>query len=131
MKSSKIYIAGHTGMVGSAIHRSLLAQGYDDCYWPFLPVKLISRNQDQVISFLKGKSLNMYISLQPRLEGSWRITIIVQRFCMTNLMIEANIIHGFLFNQGQEIAFSGLVLHISQISATTTEGRKHDLPGLA
>ncbi|HQW27106.1 MAG TPA: NAD-dependent epimerase/dehydratase family protein, partial [Saprospiraceae bacterium] len=51
-KSSKIYIAGHTGMVGSAIYRKLTAKGYTNIIGRS-SAELDLRFQDQVITFFE------------------------------------------------------------------------------
>ena len=80
-KDSKIYVAGHKGMVGSAIVRELQRQGYTN---------IITRShkeldlicQDAVNVFLQKKSRNMFSSLLPKLVVSLQIKIIWRILCM-------------------------------------------------
>jgi GDP-L-fucose synthase len=54
-KDSKIYIAGHRGMVGSAIHRRLKKEGYENFVFRTSD-ELDLRNQQAVADFFcKGK----------------------------------------------------------------------------
>ena len=55
---SRIYIAGHTGMVGSSCMRLLSNKGFKNLI-VIQSKELDLRNQDQVKKFLKVKSLNM------------------------------------------------------------------------
>ena len=60
-KHDKIYIAGHRGMVGSAIHRKLVAEGYDNLIFR-TSSELDLRNQKQVEDFLEGKTRVCFFS---------------------------------------------------------------------
>ena len=53
-KNSKIYIAGHRGMVGSAIWRLLLSEGYSNLIG-ISSAELDLRNQQAVVDFFKKK----------------------------------------------------------------------------
>ena len=58
-KNSKIYIAGHNGMVGSAILRLLRFEGFSNIVIASSS-ELDLRNQNQVKEFLKRKNLIMF-----------------------------------------------------------------------
>lgn len=58
-KSSKIYIAGHRGMVGSAIHRKLISEGYTNIITR-TSKELDLRNQTLVDAFSRQNNQSMY-----------------------------------------------------------------------
>lgn len=64
-KDSKIYVAGHRGMVGSAIIRELRRQGYNNIITRTHSELNLCRQED-VERFLPRKSQNMCSSRQPR-----------------------------------------------------------------
>lgn len=64
-KNAKIYVAGHRGMVGSAIVRELQRQGYTNIITRTHSELDLCR-QDAVERFLLRKSLSMYFWLLPR-----------------------------------------------------------------
>tara|TARA_B100000902_G_scaffold399465_1_gene470446 strand:- start:1598 stop:1801 length:204 start_codon:yes stop_codon:yes gene_type:complete len=63
--NSKIFIAGHKGLVGSAILRKLKQKGYNNLI-VVSKKKLDLRDQTKVTKFLKKKNLNSYLLLQLR-----------------------------------------------------------------
>ena len=72
-KNAKIYIAGHNGLVGSAIYRKLAAEGYTNMLTcPRSQLDLT--NQQQVADFLKRKDLNTF-SWRPQRWAVYRPTI--------------------------------------------------------
>jgi len=72
-KNSKIYIAGHNGMVGSAIKRNLESKGYNNIVSrSFSELNLL--DERQVVGFLPKRSRNMWYSLQPKSEALWQTT---------------------------------------------------------
>lgn len=58
-KSSKIFVAGHRGMVGSAIVRKLQSEGYSNLFLK-TSAELDLRNQQEVDFFLVMSNLNMF-----------------------------------------------------------------------
>ena len=81
-RNSKIYVAGHRGMVGSAIVRELQRQGY---------VNIITRThkeldltrQEAVEFFLLKKNLNMFSWQQQKWEALWLTKAHWQILCTT------------------------------------------------
>ena len=70
--NSKIFVAGHKGLVGSAIVRKLKDKGYKN----ILTVKksmLDLTNQYKVEKFLKRKNPPLFLLQLPKLEASWQI----------------------------------------------------------
>ncbi|MEY4768406.1 MAG: hypothetical protein RL637_1045 [Pseudomonadota bacterium] len=88
----KIYIAGHKGMVGSAIMRLLSTQGYKH---------LITRshqeldltNQIAVHEFMQQQRPDIVILAAAKVGGIWANQQYPAEFIYQNLMIEANVIH--------------------------------------
>ena len=90
--SDKIYVAGHRGMVGSAIIRKLTAAGYDNLVTRNSR-ELDLRNQDAVADFFETEKPDHVFLAAAKVGGivannTWRAD-----FLYDNLMIESNIIH--------------------------------------
>ena len=64
-RNSKIFIAGHKGLVGSAIYRKLKSKGYSNLLIADR-TKLDLTNQIKVIKFLKKKNLILFLLLPLR-----------------------------------------------------------------
>jgi len=91
-KDSKIYIAGHTGMVGSAIVRKLEKEGYSNLvHRTSKELDLI--NQQAVSSFFEEEK-PLYVFLAAAKVGGIEANIIYRaQFLYENLMIQNNVIH--------------------------------------
>jgi len=91
-KSAKIYIAGHRGMVGSAIVRHLKSQGYNN-----LIVKTSSeldlRNQQDVHQFFENEQPEYVFLAAAKVGGIQANNNYRADFLYDNLMIEVNVIH--------------------------------------
>lgn len=91
-KDSKIYIAGHNGMVGSAISRSLAAKGYtNQVYSPFPPFDLT--NQGIVGEFFEKEKPEYVFLAAAKVGGIMSNNTYRAQFLYENLMIQNNIIH--------------------------------------
>lgn len=91
-KDAKIYIAGHNGMVGSALVRKLQAEGFTNLILK-TSEELDLTNQQQVISFFK-KELPEYVFLAAaKVGGIVANNTFRAQFIYENLMIESNVIH--------------------------------------
>ncbi len=91
-KSSKIYIAGHTGLVGSAIRRLLVKEGYNNLIFK-TSEELDLRNQKETEEFFKKERPEYVFNAAARVGG-----IIANRekkaeFIYDNIQIQTNIIH--------------------------------------
>ena len=92
-KNSKIFIAGHRGMVGSAIKRKLLEKGYK---------KLILKNrkslnlinQNQTFKFLKKVKPDFVVLAAAKVGGIIANSNHKDKFLYENLQIQNNVIHG-------------------------------------
>ena len=80
-KNSKIYIAGHNGMVGSAIARNLTSLGYTNhVYTPYPPFDLT--NQQVVADFFTREKPEYVFLAAAKLEVSCPIITTGPNFCM-------------------------------------------------
>jgi len=91
-KKSKIYIAGHNGMVGSAIVRNLKSNGYHNLiYTPYPQFDLI--NQKTVENFFRNERPEYVIDAAAKVGGINANNTLRAQFIYENLMIQNNIIH--------------------------------------
>jgi GDP-L-fucose synthase len=105
---NKIYIAGHNGMVGSAIVRQLQTKLNNTA-------QLITRthqeldltNQQQVDNFIAGERPNQIYLAAAKVGGIHANNIYPADFIYQNLMIQANIIHAAHKNNIQKLIFLG------------------------
>lgn len=92
-KSSKIYIAGHRGMVGSAIARALEAKGYHN--WIGKTSKELDlRNQQAVIEFFQAEKPEIVIDAAAKVGGIMANNNYPYQFLMENMLIQNNLIDG-------------------------------------
>lgn len=91
-KDSKIYIAGHRGMVGSAIIRRLNELGYNNIIHRELN-ELDLRRQEQVERFFEEEKPEYVFLAAAKVGGIHANNTYPAEFIYDNLMIEANIIH--------------------------------------
>ena len=104
--SAKIYIAGHRGMVGSAIHRLLLEQGYENIITR-TSAELDLRNQAAVNAFFAAEQPEYVFLAAAKVGGIVANNTYRADFVYENLMMEANIIHAAYVNQVQKLLFLG------------------------
>ncbi|MGA2823967.1 MAG: GDP-L-fucose synthase, partial [Bacteroidales bacterium] len=91
-KSSKIYIAGHTGLVGSAIHRQLIAAGYTNIIARDLE-ELDLTSQAAPEQFFAKEKPEYVIDAAAKVGGIMANNTYRAQFIYENLMIQNNIIH--------------------------------------
>jgi len=91
-KNAKIYIAGHKGMVGSAIHRKLVDDGYDNIITRTLE-ELDLTNQQAVIEFFKTEKPEYVILAAAKVGGIVANNTYRADFIYENIQIQNNIIH--------------------------------------
>lgn len=105
-KNAKIYVAGHNGMVGSAIIRSLQNQGFTNLiYRNFSELDL--RNQANVEKFFQEEKPEYVFLAAAKVGGIHANNIYPAEFIYDNLMIEANIIHSSYKNGVKKLLFLG------------------------
>ena len=105
-KSAKIYIAGHRGMVGSAIERKLRAEGYRNII-ARTSSELDLRNQQAVNTFFELEKPDYVILAAAKVGGIHANNIYRAEFIYDNLMMEANIIHTAYLNKVKKLLFLG------------------------
>ena len=104
--SSKIYIAGHTGMVGSAIVESLKNKGYTNLLLK-LRKELDLLNQRDVFEFLKKEKPDYIIIAAAKVGGIIANNTYRAEFIHENLVITTNIIHGAYLAKVYNLLFLG------------------------
>ena len=105
-KNAKIYIAGHRGMVGSAIVRELQAQGYNNILTR-TSAEVDLRNQSQVNDFFEAEKPNYVVLAAAKVGGIQANNIYRADFIYDNLMIEANVIHASHEHKVDKLLFLG------------------------
>jgi GDP-L-fucose synthase len=105
-KSSKIYIPGHNGMVGSAIIRKLKSQGYLNLITKNSS-ELDLRNQAQVNKFFEIEKPEFVYLAAAKVGGIIANNMFRADFIYDNLMIEANVIHAAFLNKVEKLLFLG------------------------
>ena len=91
-KNAKIYIAGHRGMVGSAIVRKLQAKGYSNILTR-THRKLDLLDKAAVNTFMQQEKPDYLFLAAAKVGGIQANSVYRADFIYQNLMIEANLIH--------------------------------------
>ncbi|HEX7357078.1 MAG TPA: GDP-L-fucose synthase [Ignavibacteriaceae bacterium] len=102
----KIYLAGHNGMVGSAIFRELNTLGYKNIIHKELS-ELDLRNQSSVEKFFNEQKPEVVIIAAAKVGGILANNTYRAEFLYDNLMIEANLIHASFLNKVEKVVFLG------------------------
>ena len=105
-RTAKIYVAGHRGMVGSAIVRKLGMEGY---------ANIITRTheeldlirQDQVETFFKNEKPDYVFLAAAKVGGIWGNNIYPAQFIYENIAIQTNIIHASYLYNAKKLLFLG------------------------
>jgi len=106
LSNKKIYVAGHLGMVGSAIIKQLEKEGFNNIiYKSKKELNLI--NQAQVHSFLEEEKPDYVIIAAAKVGGIFANNNYPAEFIYQNLMIEANLIHGSFLAGVKNLLFLG------------------------
>jgi GDP-L-fucose synthase len=104
--NDKIYIAGHTGLVGSAVHRKLVNDGYK---------KIITKNHNEldltrqaaVEDFFYKEKPDFTILTAARVGGIYANNTYPAQFIYENLSIQNNVIHAAYLSGVQKLLFLG------------------------
>lgn len=105
-QNNKIYIAGHTGMVGASIARALKKQGYQNLLTR-TSSELDLRNQAAVQEFFEKEQPEFVFLAAAKVGGIVANNTYRAEFLYDNLMIEANIIHASRLFGVQKLLFLG------------------------
>ncbi len=105
-KNSKIYIAGHKGMVGSAIKRNLSLCGYKNILYASKK-KLNLLDQKKTFNFLKKNKPDLVILAAAKVGGILENMKNKEEFLYENLQIQNNIIHGSVLAKVKNLFFLG------------------------
>ena len=105
-KTSKIYVAGHRGLVGSAIVRKLNSEGY---------THIITRThgeldlirQEQVETFFKKENPDYVFLAAAKVAGIWGNNMYPAQFIYENIAIQTNIIHAAYLHGVKKLLFLG------------------------
>jgi GDP-L-fucose synthase len=105
-KEAKIYIAGHKGMVGSAIKRKLEAEGYTNFVFR-TSSELDLRNQQGVADFFALEKPEYVFMAAARVGGIVANNTYRADFIYDNLMVQNNVIHEAYRNSVKKLLFLG------------------------
>ncbi|HLU85530.1 MAG TPA: GDP-L-fucose synthase [Vicingaceae bacterium] len=105
-KAAKIYVAGHRGMVGSAIVRQLKNNGFTDILVR-TSKELDLTNQQAVNQFFETEKPDYVFLAAAKVGGIHANNVYRADFLYQNLMIEANIIHAAYINKVTKLLFLG------------------------
>ncbi len=105
-KKSKIFIAGHKGMVGSSIQRKLIKIGYKNLLLVDKK-KLNLLDQKKVYNFLTKNKPKLVIIAAARVGGIVANSKYKNKFLYENLQIQNNLIHGSYLAQIKNLIFLG------------------------
>ena len=105
-KNSKIYIAGHRGMVGSAIHRKLLDLGYTNII-ARTSSELDLRVQEPVNEFFESERPDYVFLAAAKVGGIMANNLYRADFLYENLMIQSNVIHSAYATKVSKLMFLG------------------------
>jgi len=106
MLNQKIYVAGHRGMVGSAIVRNLAAQGYSNILTR-THAELDLTNQAAVQSFFEQEKPDQVYLAAAKVGGIHANNTFPAEFIYTNLTIQNNVIHQAFLNGVKKLLFLG------------------------
>ncbi|HRD56465.1 MAG TPA: GDP-L-fucose synthase [Ferruginibacter sp.] len=104
--SDKIYVAGHNGMVGSAIVRNLQAKGFSNIIYRSSK-ELDLRNQQAVNNFFATEKPDYVFLAAAKVGGILANNTYRAEFIYDNLMMEVNIIHAAHANNVKKLLFLG------------------------
>ena len=103
---TKIFVAGHKGLVGSAIVRCLKKKGYKKII-TIDKSKLDLTNQKKVLEFLRKKKPDFIFLAAAKVGGIYSNNVFKAEFIYSNLSIQNNIIHSAYLSGIKNLIFLG------------------------
>ncbi len=104
--NSKIYIAGHTGLVGSAIHRNLVNKGYTNFVYADFAELDLTDNKAVAEFFAKHKPEYVFLAAA-KVGGIVANNIYRAQFIFENIQIQNHVIHNAYLNGVKKLLFLG------------------------
>jgi len=105
-KQDKIYVAGHRGMVGSAIVRRLQKDGFSNIVTR-TSKELDLKEQGAVREFFKSEKPDVVVLAAAKVGGIHANNVYRAQFLYENLMMESNVIHSAYENGVKKLLFLG------------------------
>jgi len=105
-KYSKIYVAGHKGLVGSAIVRNLISKGYKNIIFRSKK-QLDLKNQKKVLNFIKREKPDFIFIAAAKVGGIYSNNKYKAEFIFDNILIQSNLIHSAYLNGIKDLIFLG------------------------
>jgi GDP-L-fucose synthase len=105
-KAAKIYIAGHRGMVGSAIVRTLKQKGFSNLILR-TSKELDLKNQQSVFDFFQSERLDFVFLAAAKVGGIGANNAFRAEFIYENIMIQSNVIHQAYLSGVKKLMFLG------------------------
>ena len=105
-KDAKIYVAGHRGMVGSALVRRLKKEGFQNLLMA-TSSELDLRNQQAVSDFFEREKPDYVFLAAAKVGGIQANNTYRAEFLYDNLMIQTNVIHHSWLNKVKKLLFLG------------------------
>ena len=106
LKNSKIYVAGHNGLVGSAIVRKLKEKGFKNILTASRK-KLDLTKQNDVFNFLKKKKPKFLFIAAAKVGGIYSNKKYKAEYIYNNISIQNNLINGAFVNKINNLIFLG------------------------
>jgi len=105
-KDSKVYVAGHLGLVGTAITEALKRKGYTNIIGRSF-AELDLRRQEDTAAFFAAEKPDAVILAAAKVGGIMANNTLRAEFIYENLMIEANVIHAAYLHGVKKLVFLG------------------------
>lgn len=103
-KKDRIFIAGHQGLIGSAIARRLERDGYTNVITR-THAELDLKDQSQVSAFFEKEKIDYVFFAAARVGGIFANNTYRAEFIYENLLMEANVIHNAFINEVKKLVF--------------------------
>ncbi len=105
-KDSKIYVAGHNGLVGSSIVKILKSKGYHNFVFRHF-TELDLRNQKETEEFFQEQKPDYVFLAAAKVGGIFANNTYRAQFIYENIMIQSNVIHSSYLNNVKKLLFLG------------------------